>query len=148
MKIGSDYVGISTPFYCHDQEGYLLMHKRGNACRDEQGRWDPGGGKLEFDLSVEENVLQEVLEEYCCKGEIVGRLPAHDVFRQMDGVKTHWLAVPFFVRVRREEVKIGEPEKMSEIGWYTLATLPEPLHTGFKHTSDIYRSEFAKYIKS
>ena len=99
MKIGYDYVGITTPFYCHDGEGNLLMHKRGLQCRDEQGKWDPGGGKLEFNLLVEENVLQEVREEYGCKGEISERLPAHDIFRMFNGVKTHWIAMPFIIKV-------------------------------------------------
>jgi 8-oxo-dGTP pyrophosphatase MutT (NUDIX family) len=70
MNIGVDFIGITTPFYCHDGNGNILMHKRSSNCRDEQGRWDAGSGKLEQSLSLEENVLQEVLEEYGCKGEI------------------------------------------------------------------------------
>ncbi len=57
MKIGFDYCGITTPFYCHDGNGNILMHKRTKECRDEHERWDTGSGKLEFDLSLEENVL-------------------------------------------------------------------------------------------
>ena len=56
MKPGIDYIGVSTPFYCHDGQGNFLFHKRSQKCRDEQGRWDTGSGKLEFGLTVEENV--------------------------------------------------------------------------------------------
>ena len=53
MKPGIDYIGVSTPFYCHDGQGNFLFHKRSQKCRDEQGRWDTGSGKLEFGLTVE-----------------------------------------------------------------------------------------------
>lgn len=146
MKIGFDYVGISTPFYCHDGEGNLLMHKRTEKCRDEYNRWDSGSGKLEFNLSLEENVLQEVMEEYGCRGEVQERMPAHDIFRVMNGIKTHWVAIPFFVKVDRKEVKINEPEKMSEIGWFKINELPQPLHTAFEFTFKSYKEYFEKYL--
>lgn len=147
MKIGFDYVGVTTPFYCHDGKGNLLMHKRSVQCRDEHGRWDTGSGKLELDLSMEENVLKEVFEEYGCHGEIQDQLPAHDIFREQNGVKTHWIAVPFFIKVDPKEVKNGEPHKIDEISWFTLDNLPEPLHTGFAHTLSLYKSFFDKYLR-
>ncbi len=147
MKIGLDFVGITTPFYCHDGKGNLLMHKRTNQCRDEHGRWDTGAGKLEFNLSLEENVLQEVLEEYGCKGEIQEQLPAHDIFREQDGVKTHWLAVPFFIKVDPKTVKNNEPHKIEQIGWFKISDLPQNLHLGFLYTFNKYRNYFEKYLK-
>ena len=147
MKIGYDYVGITTPFYCHDGNGNLLMHKRGLQCRDEQGKWDTGSGKLEFNLSIEENVLKEVLEEYGCKGEISERLPAHDIFRTFDGVKTHWIAMPFIIKVNRDDVKNNEPHKIAELKWFKINNLPEPLHSGFQYTFNRYKNYFDKYFR-
>ncbi|MFA7193397.1 MAG: NUDIX domain-containing protein [Candidatus Paceibacterota bacterium] len=146
MKIGFDFIGITTPFYCHDGKGNILMHKRTTECRDEHGRWDTGSGKMEFDLSMEENVLQEVLEEYGCKGVIEGELPAHDIFREQDGQKTHWIAVPFFIKVNPDEVINGEPHKIEEIKWFPINELPEPLHTGFAFTFNRYKKEFEEYF--
>jgi ADP-ribose pyrophosphatase YjhB (NUDIX family) len=146
MKIGFDFVGITTPFYCHDGKGNILMHKRTAQCRDEHGRWDTGSGKLEFNLSLEENVLQEVLEEYGCKGVIEGQLPAHDIFREQEGVKTHWMAVPFFIKVNPAEVKNGEPHKIEEITWFPINKLPKPLHTGFEYTFKRYKNQFKQYF--
>jgi ADP-ribose pyrophosphatase YjhB (NUDIX family) len=146
LKIGLGYIGVTTPFYCHDGKGNLLMHKRTKECRDEHGRWDTGSGKLELALSLEENVLQEVLEEYGCKGEIQEQLPAHDIFREQDGMKTHWVAVPFFIKVNPEEVKNGEPHKIETISWFPISNLPEPLHTGFAYTFNRYKSYFEKYL--
>ena len=147
MKPGIDYAGITTPFYCHDGNGFFLLHKRSNKCRDEQGRWDPGSGKLEHRLDLEENVLKEVREEYGCDGIIEEALPAHSIFREHEGTKTHWVAIPFFVKVKRSEARLAEPEKMTEIGWFTLDKLPKPLHTGFAFTLSRYKKYFEKYKK-
>lgn len=145
MKAGIDFVGITTPFYCHDGNGNFLLHKRSKNCRDEQGKWDPGSGQLDFGISVKENVLKEVLEEYGCIGEIQEQLPAHDIFREIDGVKTHWVAIPFFVLVDPKQVRINEPDKIDEIGWFTLDGLPTPIHSGFQFTFERFKEHFDKY---
>jgi len=145
MKIGVDYIGISTPFYCNDGKGNFLLHKRSRNCRDEHGRWNPGSGQLEFGLTPEENVLKEVREEYGVKGIIQERLPAHSIFRIHDKKKTHWLVVPFLILVDPKKVKVNDPEKISEIGWFRLDRLPKPLHTGFQFTLTHYRRFFKKY---
>lgn len=146
FQIGFDYVGISTPFYCIDEKGRLLLHKRTQNCRDEHDRWDTGSGKLEFGSTLEENVLREVVEEYGCHGDIICTLPAHSILRSWENRPTHWLAVPFFVRVNQLEVKNNEPEKISDMGWFTLNTLPSPLHSGFAYTLSKFRVEFEKLI--
>lgn len=147
VKIGFDYIGITTPFYCLDGKGNILMHKRTANCRDGHGRWDTGSGKQEYELSLEENVLQELLEEYGCKGEILEQLPAHDIFREQHGVKTHWTAVPFFIKINPDDVKNGEPHKIEELTWFPITKLPEPLHTGFAYSYNRYKSHFEKYAK-
>jgi len=146
MKIGFDFIGVTTPFYCHDGKGNLLMHKRTKNCRDEHERWDTGSGKLDHGISLEDNVKKEVMEEYGVEAQIEEQMPAHDIFRIQNGINTHWIAVPFFVRVNPEEVKIGEPEKMSEIGWFTIDNLPTPLHSGFEYTFKRYKHIFEKYL--
>ncbi|OGB78549.1 hypothetical protein A2296_02025, partial [candidate division CPR3 bacterium RIFOXYB2_FULL_35_8] len=108
---GIDYIGITTPFYCNDGKGNFLLHRRSKNCRDEQRRWDLGSGQLEFGLTPEQNVLKEVFEEYGCSGTIQSQLPPHSIFRKHQGVDTHWLAIPFFVQVDPQKVKISEPTK-------------------------------------
>lgn len=145
MRPGIDYIGISTPFYCHDGQGHFLLHKRSAQCRDEHGHWDPGSGELDFGLTPEANVLKEVREEYGCEGSIEGGLPPHSILRQHGDQRTHWLAIPFFIRVNPAEVKINEPDKIDELGWFGLDDLPQPLHTGFAFTLARYRSQFKSY---
>lgn len=147
LKAGVDYIGISTPFYCHDGNGLFVFHKRSNNCRDEHGRWDAGSGQLEFGEDPSEGVLREVWEEYGVKGEITGQLPAHSILREHEGVKTHWLAVSFFVKVDLDRVVISDPDKISEIGFFTLDRLPDPLHSGLQMTMTRFPRHFAKYRK-
>lgn len=146
LKAGVDYIGICTPFYCHDGKGNLLLAKRSQRCRDERGAWEPGGGQLHFGETPEQGVLREIKEEYGCEGIIDGALPPHSIFRELDGVSTHWLMFPFFVRVNPAEVINNEPENIDEIAWRRLAELPAPLHTGFVTTLQKYREHFEKYL--
>ncbi|MFA6004950.1 MAG: NUDIX domain-containing protein [Patescibacteria group bacterium] len=145
MKIGIDYIGVSTPFYCNDGNGNFVLHKRSKNCRDEHGAWDPGSGQLEFGQTLEESVLREVEEEYGCKGKIQEQLPAHSILRVHDGKKTHWVAVPFFVLVNAKEVRLNETEKADELKWFRLDDLPQNLHTGFQYTLKVYSQYFNKY---
>jgi hypothetical protein len=55
MEKGLDYTGISVVYFCHDGNGNFLMQKRGKNCRDENGRWDIGGGALEVEDSVKKH---------------------------------------------------------------------------------------------
>ena len=147
MDAGVHYVGISTPFYCNDDNGNFLLHKRSNICRDEKGKWDCGGGELGFGQTPEESVLREVKEEYGVEGEIQEQLPAHSVIREENGVKTHWLAVPFFIKIDIKKAKIMEPDRATEMGVFRLDSLPTPLHNGLQMTMARFPEHFKKYGK-
>jgi ADP-ribose pyrophosphatase YjhB (NUDIX family) len=146
MKIGIDYIGITTPFYCNDGKGNFLFHKRSKNCRDEQGMWDPGGGKLEFGQTLEESVLREVQEEYGATGIIQEQLPAHSVVRNHEGKQTHWVAIPFFILVNQKDIRNNDPEKIEELGWFRLKDMPHPLHKGFQYTFKNYSQYFKRYM--
>ncbi len=145
LKPGIDYIGVSTAFYCHDGNGNFLLHKRSKNCRDEQGSWDNGGGRLEFGLTPEENVLKELEEEYGCKGEIQEKLPAHSIFREFYSIKTHWIQIPFIIKIDPKEAKNNEPDKIDEMGWFRLDNLPQPYHKGSSQTLREYKDYFDKY---
>ena len=142
---GIDYIGITTPFYCIDDKGKLLFHKRSETCRDERGMWDAGGGQLEFGEQPEEGVLREVKEEYDCNGVIEEQLPAISILRKQNNINTHWLAIPFIIRVRAEEVKNNDPDKIVELGWFDLKNLPQPLHSAFDKY--IAKTDRIKYLE-
>lgn len=142
---GIDYIGVTMNFYCIDGKGKILLHKRGKACRDEVSRWDNGGGQLEFGETPEHGVLREIREELGCKATILEQIPAISAIRIQNGIKTHWLAIGFIVRVNPKDVKIMEKDKIDDIGWFTLANLPHPLHSAFRRY--ILQTDRIKYLK-
>lgn len=142
---GVNYIGITVSFYCFDERGRMLLHKRSNKCRDEKGMWDPGAGQLDFGEDPAICVLREIKEEYGCDGIIEEQLPPISVVRERGGTVTHWLAIPFIVRVRAKEAKKNEPEYMTEIGWFKLDKLPYPLHSAFEKY--ILKTERRKYLE-
>lgn len=148
LKPGIDYTAISISFYCHSDDGLFVLHKRSDKCRDEQGVWDFGGGKLEFGEDPTEGVLREVLEEYGVKGEIIEQLPAHSIVRDHQGTKTHWLTIPFLIKVDISKIINGDPEKIAEIEFFDLDNLPQPLHKGAMLTLNKFKKHFEKYRKT
>ena len=58
-------------------------------------------------------------------------LTAYEAHRIYNGKKTHWVALIHAVLVNASSVKLGEPEKFDEIGWFNSSNLPSPLHSQF-----------------
>ena len=141
MKKGVDYTGVTIVYYCHDGQGNFVMSKRSTSCRDEHGRWDPGGGGLEFGDTVENTLKKEIKEEYCTDVLSYEFLGFRDVHREHDGVKTHWIGLDFKVLVDRGKVKNGEPNKFDEIGWFSIDNLPDPVHSQFPKFLELYREK-------
>jgi ADP-ribose pyrophosphatase YjhB (NUDIX family) len=141
MKKGSDYPGVSIVYFCHDGAGNYLFQKRGANCRDEHGRWDCGGGALEFDEKVEDCLTKEIREEYGVTPLEAEFLGFRDVHREHGGKKTHWVALDFRVKVNRKEARNAEPHKFDEIGWFSLSHLPSPLHSQLPATLEEHKEK-------
>lgn len=141
MKKGIDYIAVGVSYFCHDGNGKYLMNKRSKNCRDEHGRWDIGGGGVDFGDTIEETLRKELKEEYCVENISYEFLGYGDVFREQDGSKTHWIQFFFRVKVDPKEVKNGEPHKFDEIGWFSLDNLPQPLHSQIQKQVDLYKGK-------
>ena len=145
LKPGIDYIGVSVSFFCHDGKEFIL-HKRSDKCRDEIGKWDFGGGQLEFGENLYEAVFREVMEEYGVKGKIEKQLVPYSLIRKIDNKKSHWLIIPHIVKVDKIKVVNNDPVKISKLGWFNLNKLPKPLHTGALYTINNYKGEFNRYF--
>ena len=128
---GVDFIGTTALFVIHDGQGRVMLHKRSQKARDENGRWDFGGGAIELDESIEEAVRRELKEEFDAQALDLEFLTVYDAFREQDGTMTHWIAIAYAVKINPQEVKINEPDKIDEIGWFTESNLPSPLHSQF-----------------
>lgn len=144
MTQGFDYTGISVNFFCVDGKGRIFLAKRSKNARDEHGRWDTGGGALEFGEDIEERLKKEIKEELCVDILEYEFLGYRDVHRIQEGRPTHWITLGFKVLVDPEQVKNGEPHKFDEIGWFTLDNLPSPLHSQALPALEKFRSKLFK----
>lgn len=131
LRRGIDHIGISASFVVHDGKGRVLLQKRSANTRDEHGRWDVGGGAIELGESIDEAVRREIKEELCAEPIDIQFLTIYDAFREHNGESTHWISIIHAVEVNPDDVKIGEPHKIDEIGWFTSDDLPSPLHSQF-----------------
>ena len=131
MRRGIDYIGVGVCAVLHDGAGNILLMKRGPEARDERGTWDICGGAVEFGEQLKDALIREVQEEVCATPQEIRFLSAYDAHRVIDGVDTHWVQIVHFVKIDPNEVQIGEPHKIAEIGWFTKDNLPEPRHSQF-----------------
>jgi 8-oxo-dGTP diphosphatase len=141
MKKGVDYPGVTIVYFCHDGNGNVVMSKRGSSSRDEQERWDIGGGALDFGVSVEETLRKEIKEEYCTDVLNFEFLGYRDVHRENNGNKTHWIDLDFKVLVDPKQIKNGEPHKFDAVSFFKFDNLPEPTHSQLPNFLKLYAAK-------
>jgi len=132
MIKGIDYIGNAAVVICHDGAGKYLLGLRSDKCRDEHFKWDPiGSGGIEFGDTIEQTIHKEIKEE--CNAMVLGIefLGMREVFREHQGRKTHWIQFDYKVQIDPTNVKINEPDKCLELGWFSLEDFPTPLHSQF-----------------
>lgn len=129
FRRGVDFIGVNCVFWCHDGSGRVLMHKRSQKCRDEQGTWDCGAGAMEFGETFDDTIRREVMEEYGATPLQIVYVTTRNVLREHNGRATHWIKNLHWVQVDPAQVSNREPEKIDELGWFTFDTLPAPLHS-------------------
>ncbi|MHB1865326.1 MAG: NUDIX domain-containing protein [Candidatus Saccharimonadales bacterium] len=137
LRRGIDHIGVSASFIVHDGKGRILLQKRGPNARDEQGRWDVGGGAIEFGETIDEAVRREIKEELLTTPLDIRFLTVYEALRELNGKPTHWVTIMHAVKVDPKKIAIGEPHKITEIGWFTSQTLPKPLHSQFHKSYDL-----------
>lgn len=139
LKKGVDHTGVCVVYFCHDGKGRFVMAKRSTNTRDEHGCWDIGGGGVEFGQTIEDAIRSEIKQEYCSDVQDYEFLGYRDVHREHEGKKTHWIALDFKVLIDPSMVKIGEPHKFEDIGWFTLETIPSKTHSQFPKFLELYQ---------
>lgn len=133
LRRGIDHIGVTVNFLIHDGNGKILLQKRSANCRDEHHKWDIGGGAVEFGESLEEALERELMEEYLVTPIEYELTEIYNALREHEGTPTHWLAINYKVLVNPADIKVGEPHKVEEIGWFNDADIPhqDDLHSMF-----------------
>jgi mutator protein MutT len=125
MVPGRDYVGVGVGVMILDEDGRVFLAKRGPAARNEVGKWEFPGGEVRFGERLAEAAHREIGEEY---GIAIGHLTLLGVFDHInDAEHQHWISATYTARLLSGTAVIREPEKCSEIGWFDLENLPQPL---------------------
>lgn len=140
---GVDFIGVCVVYFCHDGNGEFVMAKRNQNTRDEHGKWDIGGGGIEFGETVDLTIHKEIKEEYCTEVIDYQFLGYRDVHRVHDSKKTHWIALDFKVHINREHVSNREPHKFDEIKWFKLGDLPINIHSQLPNFLKLYKDKLA-----
>jgi 8-oxo-dGTP pyrophosphatase MutT (NUDIX family) len=148
IKLGTDVIGTGVIYFCHDGQGRFLMSKRGVNARDEHGRWDIGGGAIEFGERISEAIRREVREEYCTDVLSYDFLGFRNSLRPYKGQLTHWIVMDHIVMIDPSKVANGEPHKFDDVQWFSFDNFPplEQTHSEFPKFLDRYGERLRKEL--
>jgi 8-oxo-dGTP diphosphatase len=142
-QVGIDYPGVSVVCFCYQPYGFVMI-KRTNNTRDEHDTWDLVAGKVEHNETAIQALKREIFEEINTAAVGIEFLGYRDIHRTFQGKPDHWIALDFAVLIDPSFVKIGEPEKFSELRWVALNNTPRPLHS----QSAIFLSKYLIKLQS
>lgn len=110
-------VSVAAAIFDDSGENVLLIKRRDN------GRWEPPGGVLELDETIEEGLRREVREETGAEIEVG---PLTGVYKNMPrGI----VALVFRCRVTTQI--LSESDEAIEVSWRALASLDELLRPAY-----------------
>jgi 8-oxo-dGTP pyrophosphatase MutT (NUDIX family) len=142
MIKGIDYPAIFVCGICHDGEGNVLYTHRSEKARDEQGRWNIGaGGTLELGETLEECLSREVKEETDADIKEKEYIGHRELFREKDGIESHWIGHYFKVLVDRKQIKIME-DVFDGMLWQSFHDMPTPMISHYDQTYELFKSHF------
>lgn len=122
-KPGVDFPGVGCGLVIQRADGRVLLCKRMKA--PEAGFWNIVGGKVDLMEPSAEAARREAEEESGLKIGAVDFLCVAEEVIPADG--QHWVSLIYVTRDFTGEATLTEPDKLSEIGWFDLDDLPQPL---------------------
>lgn len=134
MNVGIDYIGVGVGAIIVNKEGKYFLNLRGKKARNEKGKWEFPGGKLEFGESLQESIIREIQEEFGFKIKPTKQLSTYNHI--IPDELQHWVAIAYLCEVVKGEPKILEPHKSTQIGWFDLdeiEKLPLTLASAFHY---------------
>jgi 8-oxo-dGTP diphosphatase len=119
---GIDFPGLGVGLAIL-RDGKLLLCKRMKA--PEAGHWNIVGGKVEHMEPAETAARREAEEE---TGLTIGSIRYLGMTEQLiEADRQHWVSLLYVSEDTIGEPQLTEPDKLSEIDWFDLDDLPQPL---------------------
>jgi 8-oxo-dGTP diphosphatase len=122
MKPGLDFPGVGSGLVIQ-RDGKVLLYKRVKP--PEAGHWSIVGGKVDHMETAQIAAKREAEEE---TGLVVGDISFLCLSEQIipaDG--QHWLSLIYIADDIEGEPSLTEPDKLSDMGWFDMDDLPQPL---------------------
>lgn len=135
MQIGKDYIGVGVGAFILNENNELLLQKR--AVPAEKDHWCIPGGRLEMFELLEHAVAREAKEELDVEIEVIRLMGVCDHI--ISDENAHWVAMSYLCKIRSGEPKIMEPDKASDLQWFSLDNLPDHLTITTKKALADYR---------
>lgn len=141
MKPGVDYIGVGVGAVIFNSEGKLLLTKRGNKSRNEVGKWEIPGGRVQWGERLEDAIKREVKEELGVDIEIIELLDVYD--HLIPDEKQHWVSPCFICKIAGGSPAIMEEGKLDEIGWFSLTEMIKlPLSIITRQNLETFKKKF------
>jgi 8-oxo-dGTP diphosphatase len=119
---GIDFPGLGVGLAIL-RDGKLLLCKRMKA--PEAGHWNIVGGKVDHMEPAELAARREAEEE---TGLDIGEIRYLGLTEQrIEADRQHWISLLYVTDDTTGEPQLTEPDKLSEIGWFDVDDLPQPL---------------------
>lgn len=118
---GVDHIGVGVGAVIVDARGFVFLARRGEAARNERGRWEFPGGSVQFGETLAGALGREIQEEFGVDIDVIELINVADHIIAAEG--QHWVSPGFLCRIRSGEPRILEPDKCSEIRWVPYGEL-------------------------
>lgn len=119
---GLDFPGLGVGLAIL-RDGKLLLCRRMKA--PEAGHWNIVGGKVDHMEPAQLAARREAEEE---TGLSIGTVRYLGMTEQLiEADRQHWVSLLYVSDDTTGEPQLTEPDKISEIGWFDLDQLPQPL---------------------
>lgn len=119
---GIDFPGVGSGLAVFN-DGKLLLCRRLKA--PEAGHWSIVGGKVDHMEPAADAARREAEEESGLKIHSAQFLCLSE--QRIEADRQHWISLIYVTDDFSGEPQLTEPDKLSEIGWYPLDNLPQPL---------------------
>lgn len=118
LQPGVDYIGVGVGALIFNDKGQFLMSLRGSKARNERGKWEIPGGKVDKGESLEEAVVREVKEELGIEIKVEKLLTVSNHI--LADENQHWISPTYICSIVSGTPTIQEPEKCEQIGWFSI----------------------------